>query len=140
MKYLLDTNIFNRLLDGNISVQNLPSGMFVATHIQMDEISRTQNAKRKEQLLAKFREFIPTLTPTASFLWDESRFDQARWSDGKLFEALSADLLHGQKKDNATRDALIAEVAIVDGVTLLTADSTLAKVARRHGANVIEFQ
>jgi hypothetical protein len=42
MKYVLDTNIINWLIDGRVKRESLPSdGEFVATHIQIDEINRT---------------------------------------------------------------------------------------------------
>jgi len=139
-KYILDTVIFNRLVEGRLSVEDLPSdGTFVATHIQKDELSRTGKTEKREQLLSKFSEFIPTLEPTASLVFDVSRWDQARWSDGKLFQELKTALDTLKKKPNNVQDALIAEVAIVDRCTLVTCDKNLAQVARAHGAEVREF-
>jgi hypothetical protein len=47
MKYVVDTSLINRLVDGSIHADELPKdGSFVASHIQIDELNRTKNGKR----------------------------------------------------------------------------------------------
>lgn len=77
------------------------------------------------------------MVPTESLVWDVSRWNQGKWSDGVLFEKLKQDLdaLNKSKANNA-RDVLIAEVAIVSGFTLLTADRDLSAVVKNHGARL----
>lgn len=59
---------------------------------------------------------------------------------GGLYSRLKADLDSLNKgKANNTQDALIAEVAIANGYTLLTADYQLAAVAKKHGCTVRHF-
>ena len=42
-KYMFDTNVFNRILDGVISLQTLTGRVVAhATHIQRDEINNTK--------------------------------------------------------------------------------------------------
>lgn len=141
MKYVVDTNIFNKLLDGSLLIDQLPSnGQMVATHIQIDELNNTNNRERRAKLFLKFAEIAPEILPTESIVLDVSRFDQAKWSDGEIFQALKVDLdTMNRGKLNNTQDALIAEVAIVNCFTLLTSDFQLSEVARKHGANVIYF-
>ena len=74
--------------------------------------------------------------PTETFCFDVSHFDIDNWGDGQLFNSLKACLDAKKKKTNNTQDALVAEVAIVQELTLVTADADLAGVARQHGAKV----
>ena len=68
-----------------------------------------------------------------------SGFGISKWSDGQLFKSLKARLDAKKKKANNTVDALIAEVAIVQKFTLVTADIDLAETAREHGAKVLNI-
>jgi predicted nucleic acid-binding protein len=137
MKYIVDTCIFNKLVDGGLRLDDLPSdGQFVATHIQADELSKTKDSERRERLLLKFSQIAPTRVPTESFVFDVSRFDQSKWSNCRTLQTLKTalDASNGGKSNNI-QDALIAEVAIVNGFALLTADYDLANVAKQHGAH-----
>lgn len=138
--YILDTCIFNRLADEKIHLSDISTdGTFVATHIQLDELRATPMGfqNRRDQLIAAFNGVRPHLVPTQSFCFDVSRFDSAKWSDGQLFNSLKARLDTKKKKANNTQDALIAEVAIVQKITLVTSDNDLAEAAREHGAKVV---
>jgi predicted nucleic acid-binding protein len=139
MNYVVDTNIFNKLVDGSLLIDQLPSdGPMVATHIQIDELNKTRDSERKEKLLSKFSEIAPKIIPTESFVFDVSRFDKAKWSNGKLFQKIKGELddMNGGKQNN-TQDALIAEVAIVNCFTLITSDFHLSKVVTNYGTKVI---
>ncbi len=72
--------------------------------------------------------------------WRRTGFGHCRVGDGKLFTVLKTKLeaLNKSKASNM-QDALIAEVAIVNGYSLVTADSDLCAVAVEHGCNVIHF-
>jgi predicted nucleic acid-binding protein len=57
--------------------------------------------------------------------------------EGRIFSRLKSDLdLLNHGKSNNSEDALIAEVAIVNGHTLITADEDLRTVTEQHGCNV----
>jgi predicted nucleic acid-binding protein len=138
--YILDTTVFNRLADERIHLSDISTeGVFVATHVQLDELRATplRCNGRRDELIAAFDGVGPLLVPTESFCFDVSRFDSAKWSDGQLFKSLKARLDAGKKKASNTQDALIAEVAIVQRLTLVTADTDLADAAREHGAKVL---
>ena len=141
MKSVLDTNIFNKLVDGAIKIEELPpSDGFIATHIQIDELNNTANKERRAHLLLQFATMTPTVVPTDSSVWDVSRFDHSRWSNGDLVNRLKTDLdaVNGGKANN-WNDVLIAEISIVNGYVLVTCDFDLANVARKHGANVTYY-
>ena len=138
MSYVVDTNIFNKLVDETITLDDLPSdGPFLATHIQIDEINNTKDSERRALLLLMFAEMRSEIIPTESFVWDVSRFDCAKWDEGVLFEKLKQDLDSLNKsKLNNVQDVLIAEVAIVNGFTLLTSDRHLVQVVENQGGKV----
>jgi rRNA-processing protein FCF1 len=66
--------------------------------------------------------------------------DEERGQDFR-FAPLKAelDVLNGSKENNV-HDALIAEAAIANGYTLLTADGDLKSAAEKHAGKVIFFQ
>src|SRR2546423_13849036 len=82
MRYVVDTNIFNRLADGRISRDHLPKDAeFVATHVQLDEIHRTPDGARRELLLSTFSLHQPKSDPTERFVLNVLRLDNAKLSD-----------------------------------------------------------
>ena len=132
MNYIVDTSLINKLVDGSVSTSALPTdGEFVATHIQNDEINRTQNEERRAKLVLQFTKMIDTFVPTESFILDASGLDEGNVGDGKIYEKVLKELdsLNGGKANNS-EDALIAEVAKVNGYTLLTADYHLYRAAK----------
>lgn len=142
MQFVVDTCVINKLIDGKIKLNELPSNSsFFASHIQIDEINKTQDSERRAQLFLRFAEVSPKIIPTESLVWDVSRWDQAKFSDGVLYNSLkqSLDALNKSKPSNVN-DALIAETAIVNEYTLLTSDKDLTKVAKNLGCKVVYFE
>jgi hypothetical protein len=111
----------------------------VATHVQIDELNKTSNVERRTKLLDRFS-IVDTIVPTESVVLGVSKLNHCKLSDGILHSKLKTDLdsLNGGKSNN-TKDALIAEVAIVNQYELLTADYHLAEVAKTHGCKVRYF-
>lgn len=142
MKYMLDTNVFNKLLDGDLVIEKMPSdGTYVATHVQRDELNASKDISRRTALLSKFEELSPKQEITASFCFDISRFDHAAIGDGLLFTTLknALDAANGGKRNN-THDALIGETSIVNDFTLLTCDFDFAEAVKQQGGLVIYFE
>jgi predicted nucleic acid-binding protein len=141
MKYVVDTNIINWLIDGKIDKSAMPGdGEFVATHIQIDEINRTSAEERRARLFLTLASSLSGLLQTETTVTDVSRFDFSKLGDGAIYTSIKnqLDTMNGGKPSNI-RDALIAEVSIVNSHTLLTADRDLAKVAGDHGGMVRLF-
>jgi len=167
-QYMLDTNIFNSLLDGSLPIEDLVGkATFFATHIQADELSNTSDDKRRESLLQLFADIKGTALPTESFVLDVSRLDQAnlggdrmiptesarlgisQWGRAKwtapdnLFDSIRSMLNKlNRAKPNNIMDALIAETAIKNGLTLVTHDSDLFHATTHFGGaciNVFEL-
>lgn len=141
MKYVVDTNVINWLVDGKIDRAALPGdGEFVATHIQIDEINRTSDEDRRARLFLILTSIIPELLPTESAVMNISRFDWCKMGDGVIYTSIKNELdtKNGGRRSNI-HDALILEVAIVNGFTLLTADADLAEAAKNHKGTVRHF-
>jgi len=118
MKYVVDTNIFNWLVDRKIADTLLPGdGEFFDTHIQIDEINKTSDEERRARLFLTLASSLSGVIPTESTIIGRSRI--------------------GRSKN--INDALIAEVSIVNSHTLLTADVDLASVTEEQGGVVQLF-
>ena len=63
--YMLDTNVFNRLLDGQVSIDAFRGLRLVATHVQLDELRATKNSARAAQLLRIFEEADPRMVSSS---------------------------------------------------------------------------
>lgn len=142
MKYVLDTSVFNQLLDGLISLSDLPpNAEFVATHIQIDELKATKNQQRRTSLLAVFTSIAPEVVPTESGVWDVSRWGEFKWGDGVSYGQIKValDVANNCKKNNI-QDALIGEVAFKNGYGLITSDNDLHLVMTKFNVNVISLK
>ena len=164
LKCMFDTNVFNRILDGALSIQTLTGRVVAyATHVQRDEINNTKNPERRAALAQVFGDVVAETTPTASFVlgasrlgearlsgervvptssfvWGASRWDQASWgADDNLYSALRADLDGmNRSKPNNVQDALIAETSVKGGYVLVTDDADLAAVTKKYGGKCLQ--
>lgn len=161
---MLDTNVFNHVLDGRIDPGRLRGRRLVATHVQRDEILATGNEVRRAALMELFAEFVPVreptssavagvsvageacptssgVVPTESFVFDVSCWDEAKWGrDDGVFAAMCQDLdERNGAKGNNMKDVLIAETALRNGWILVTNDKHLTEVAVRFGCKCIDW-
>jgi predicted nucleic acid-binding protein len=141
-KYMVDTNIFNWLVQRDLLTNDLPSdGEFVATAVQKAELGATSNSQKRAALFAKFSQVVTDLhSAPLAFDVPGAGFNQGRFTNGKLASAITDDLDKKEKKDNNIQDALIAETAITNGSTLLTCDRALKEVAEAHVCRVLFFE
>jgi predicted nucleic acid-binding protein len=144
--YMLDTNVFNDLLDQKISPSLFAGHDVISTGIQLDELKATQRDERRASLIKVFNGLAPVQTPASSFALDieGAGFGQAYWNDQTgRFEDMLASLQAKDGKDkgkNQLRDILIAETAIKNGATLVTRDSNLRKVVAEFGGHVASLE
>jgi len=163
MKFMLDTNAYNQLLDNDISVENL-KGEFFTTHIPEDELNNTQKEERRKLLNAKFKEVHHKELPTESAVWDVSRWDKSKWTesntptesfivgtsrvggakigDGVSYSKILEFLEKTKPKDRGNiKDALIGETATKREMILVTDDYGLFYAVTNKGINckVINF-
>lgn len=142
MAYLLDTNIFNQLVDGRISFADLPcDGPFLATYLQVQEIGNTNRQERRELLQSKFQEINPQTVPVETSLWGVTPYGEGKYGgDSDLFKSLLVELdAKNNAKKNNYADVLIAEVTIVNGHTLITADQDLADLVEGRNGKLKRF-
>lgn len=144
--YMLDTNVFNAVLDGKVLPDSLVSGRLLVTGVQAAELRATGRPERRAALLAVYEEIGPTSLPASSFALDieGTGFDQAYWNDGSgNFESMLARLRQldpeNKRAANQVRDILIAETAIKNGATLVSGDSNLRQVVSEFGGNAIDL-
>jgi predicted nucleic acid-binding protein len=143
--YMLDTTVFNAVLDGKASIASFIGRRVLVTGIQANELRATSKAERREVLLAVYEEIGPTSLPAASFAFDieGAGFGQAYWNDGSgNFEKMLTRLRqldpNNKSASNQVRDILIAETAIKNGATLLSGDSNLRKVVAEFGGDAVD--
>ena len=119
--YMLDTNIFNRLADGEIDLEAFAGFRMFATHVQLNELSVAKLNDRTAALLEAFKQIGPEVIVTSSADWDVSEWDKANWTpeDG-VFQKIKnriveLDAKAGKKRHslvNPQRDALYLDTAI----------------------------
>ena len=139
--YMFDTNIFNRILDGQVEIDSwADKAQFFVTHIQWDELNATRNLSRKGKLIRVFQTIAPSNVPTESSVLDVSRLDMAKLGvEDNLYEKVKRDLDAMKRKPNNCQDALIAETAIMNGFTLVTDDKDLLQVTQSHAGAAKSF-
>ena len=142
MKYMLDSNCFDKVLELGI---NLPSFVnryigetkIIVTHIQYDEIYRIPDNRMdyKFDLLALFNDLSCEVVETEGFVQDTSRLGLA-----KLFsnDNLEKFLLLA-KNENHINDSLIAVTSNFHKATLVTADVFLLKNCKEAGIEAIHW-
>ena len=143
MAYLLDTNISNQLVDDRISFAELPTdGPLLATYLQMQEIGNTKREERRILLISKFQEINPQTVPVETSLWNVTPWGEGKYGGNSvLYEELLAELdAKNNAKKNNYADVLIAEVTIVNGHTLITADQDLANLVEGRGGKLKRFE
>lgn len=143
--YMLDTNVFNAVLDGRVLPASFVGRRLLVTGVQAAELHATEKPERRAALLAAYEEIRPTSLPASSFAFDieGAGFDQAYWNDGSgKFEKMLARLRQLDPKNksapNQVRDILIAETAIKNRATLVSGDSNLRQIISEFGGNVID--
>ncbi|KPI19734.1 hypothetical protein OV450_7837 [Actinobacteria bacterium OV450] len=100
-------------------------------HLALDELAQTDDLERRQLLLVVLVS-LGRLVFSGGFVFDQSRFDQARLGG----EAVTFDTLKSGK-DRNTRDALIGVTAEFEQCTLVTEDGVLTQNARGRGLAVV---
>jgi predicted nucleic acid-binding protein len=144
--YMLDTNVFNRLADEQVSLDAFRGLRLVATHVQVDELKATKCPARAAELLRNFETLVQEMRNTASAFWDVSQWDQSNWSgEDDVVEKMLARLKqldaetskkHRDPK-NPIRDILIADTAIKLKATLISDDENLRRLVHEFGGRAI---
>jgi len=139
IKVILDSNIFDHILRGNLKIDEGLRNQFefYITHLQVDEMNRCPDQEKRAKLFLFMGKILPIIIPTSTFVLGKSRLGEARLGDGIIFE----ELRNGNIKN--TEDALIGETAIKENLTWVTEDKTLKNRVISQGGkavNLIEFK
>ena len=146
---MLDTNVFNHVADGNIPIDAFEDLRLFATHVQLDELGAAKDPERAAALLKVFERIEPKVVVTSSAVWDVSGWDQASWSgeDGAFRAILKRlrelDAENGKTHrdpHNPVRDALIAETAIKNKLTLVSGDQNLRRVVEEFEGHALDLK
>lgn len=140
--FLLDTNIFNRVVDLGVDPGALRAkGPIFVTHVQRDELAATRGSDRAAELLAAFDAVEQERVATAAAVWGVSPFGEAEFGHGNgMFQPMMASLAqkNGGKRNNV-QDILLAVTAYARGLTLVSEDVDLRAVMVEHGGASISF-
>ncbi len=142
--FMLDTSAFNKLLDQSFNIDQIRPGLkLFATRIQEDELRKTPDVARREQLVAIFSAFIDneSLMSTETMVWGVGRWGEGKWgASGGHYPALRVRLDELEKKKNNVQDALVAETAILKNLCLVTDDKNLSIVTKEFGGRTLSVK
>ena len=156
MDFMLDTSAINRILDGHVGNEWSLRGRNFVSDIQLQEVLDTSDDARREYLLRgiaalRLNVIRPTdmlqlfeagenfdtgerFMPGMGTVWFRNAFPL---SYGNYVTAIAYELPANERRpQNPLRDGFIAETALLNGMTLVTADRRLAASARRFGVTV----
>jgi predicted nucleic acid-binding protein len=154
MPFMLDTCIVNRILDGEVGNEWSLRGDIFVTDIQLQEILDTREPSRRNFLLRGLLALRPTVIRPSELpqLYDCGRgFDTGErlprsmeactasvpLSFGRFVTLIAGRLPANRKRPwNPLRDAFIAEAALLNSMTLVTADGRLNDAAAMFGLQV----
>lgn len=135
IKYMVDTNIFNHIVEGKITHDDLPSdGSYFVTYIQYDELKLPDYENEKKKRNLDLFEIIPKEElHLHTTLCGFARVGKTALGNGELYTEIKNKLDEKRKKANNFKDALIGEVAIEKGMILLTHDQDFLDVVNELG-------
>ena len=137
-KYIFDTNVFDFILDNNIDISAIKElGTLYTTNVQFSELSKIPDEDRRNKLLEIYDRLESIKITLKSGIW----IDDLRWDDEQPWvDAISEECenLTGNSINKPWKDALIGEVAKLEGVILVTNDSGFISKARTNNISVIE--
>jgi predicted nucleic acid-binding protein len=154
--FMLDTCAINRIHDQEVSADEWTlRGRIYVTDIQMQEVAQTPEPGRRDSLLTALFSLRPSvirpgLSLTCADAWhadyghgydNDDHLNSYELSYGRLVPSMAATL-GGKpgKLQNRLRDALIAESARANCLTLVTSDKKLVKMALSLGIPVETIQ
>ena len=140
LKFIFDTNVFNSILDENISLSNKKLLIYV-TEIQMKEILKTNSLSRKEKLLDTYKLIDPKIIESKTAIWGDFPWGMKEFgAETKEYKVTLEYLNTIWNKSNNKYDALIAEVAILYNINLVTSDKALLDTMLELNKLVISFE
>jgi predicted nucleic acid-binding protein len=140
IKYFLDSNVFDFLLDNNINIENLRlQGDYYTSNIQRSEILNTPDLKKRNQLVEIYDSLKQQKLLLKSGIW----LDSLRWDDEQpwidTIGEIPFDLVKNKIK-KPLEDALIGEITKVNNLVLVSSDKEFIKRAKSNKINAISTE
>lgn len=143
-RLMLDTNIFNHVLDDAVPVEELHrQGDLFVTPVQHQELSNTKDPLRRDDLSGIFKAFRTQERPLQTAVWGHGTWGGGQtWGQrgphfDAMLQALKAPGGRRAKSPGNTGDSLTAEVCLSEGITLVTDDGPLTAVAQKSGITTL---
>ena len=141
--YMLDTNVFNHLIEGSIQLTNLPKDnpIFV-THLQFNEISNCPITEKRELMLELIKELPDDMIPTNTAICGISAAGHCRIGNGKIYSEILAklDTIKTRKNNSNAIDSLIGETSIIENLTLISNDQSLIQIVSELGGTILDLR
>ena len=130
MNFLLDTNVFDFILDNSIEVGKLMTiGDFYTTNVQYSELKNISNDARRDELLKIYSDLQQTKVNLESGIW----IDDLYWDDEQIWVddiGQTAQDFTESKHKKPWKDALIGEIAKNKELILVTNDINFRNKAK----------
>lgn len=145
---ILDTNVFNHLVKGEISYKRIPKhfSLFVipSQKIELDKWNPRTEAEMalKERALADLNEITDAVLPPKTGVWGFFGWGAVPWgAKGKYYDEIFKRLSQNRRKgDSNIHDALIGEAALTYQLELITDDGLLAQIVKDLGGNAFSLK
>lgn len=138
--YLLDTNVFDFILERSIKISKLTEiGEYFTTNVQHSELKNIPDMDKRNKLLKIYSDLPQTKINLESGIW----IDDLYWDDNQPWKdevGQTAQKLVGNSQKKPWKDALIGEIAKINNLILVTNDSTFENKAKTTGIMVIRTQ
>ncbi len=105
----------------------------LSTHVTADEVAKLQHNPERRAGLLRVLDELTQQVPTAGFILDVSRLDEAMLND----DVETLEVLRSRNPGKHSEDALIAATAQFHGAALVTNERRLAGRARECGIEVL---
>ncbi|WP_396270932.1 type II toxin-antitoxin system VapC family toxin [Ideonella sp.] len=138
MKYIFDSNVYDYLHDKSIATNEIRSiGSIFITNIQLSEVINIPDEQRRRALLATIDRVDPQKLQLLSGVW----IDALQWDEEQVWiddiNPACTNLLGNATKNIPWMDALIGEVALHQGLILVTSDQKFAARAASNGIQCV---
>ncbi len=137
IRIAIDTNTINRIVDtpqAHDQIKAAMSGSFliIGNHVLKDELEETTDPDRRSKLRDTYKDLVKATVPTAGFVMDTSRLDQAGLGTGAESGISVANAM--TRGRGRLHDALVATTASGQANVLVTDDSNLRKKVQASAA------
>jgi hypothetical protein len=141
---MLDTNIFNQILDESLALEMPPVGEYFVTLWQENEIRKTSNLERRRRLLIMFKT-ISLITGT-----DVAQPKSTPWGSpwgspwdggGQYYQRILHAHENLKPKDRGNKaDAVIIEICLYESITYVSCDFAAKAVAHQFGVSSLSLK